>query len=244
MSFPPQGTITRAELNSVEADLAVHLASLNPHLAESLPFLIKGGTFLILPTNAGWTVSKSGSGGTEEGVASQKLWTGNTASSKGMLYSNFTGFSPGASYSKVNWDKKLYFIFRYSRSGADAEAIARVQMKETNAEGALAAKGIGIRADDLALTGESYGTELGEVDLGVALTSGRDQQILIIHDPSVPKIEWYVDGVLEGTQSTAAKIPNGVAGTTSRFVHSIINGVTGGVFAYSLIFHPKLWQER
>ncbi len=55
---------------------------------------------------------------------------------------------------------------------------------------------------------------------------------------------WYVDGVLEGTQSTAANIPSGLGGATGYLVASIINGAVGGVDAGLWLFHPKVWQDR
>lgn len=227
------------------AAIVTHKDAPDAHVAELLPTLLKGANTLHIPTNAGWTTSHTESGGGEQLPTYQSVWTGMTANSRGQLEARLSGFGAGVgSYTEVSWDNKLYFIFNYNRSSSDTEVVARVQMKEVNSEGALTAKGIGIRADNLSLVGESYGTELGEVDLGVTLTSGIDQQILIIHDPSVPKIEWYVDGVLKGTQSTAAKIPSGVAGATSRLLHTIINGATGGVWAISAMFHPKLWQAR
>lgn len=86
------------------------------------------------------------------------------------------------------------------------------------------------------------GTALGVVGLGVTLTTLIDVSIAVIHDPSVPKIEWYVNGVLKGTQSTAANIPSGMSGGPGTFVHSILNGPTVAVSANSQFMLPKIWQ--
>ncbi len=213
-------------------------------IPEDYPFLLSNANLLHIETATGWAASNLLSGGSSPAISRNYVNTGVVASSRGMLYiPEFLAMS-GTDYAYMSWDKKLYLIFGYSRQNSDAQVVARVQLKDVNTEGALAAKGIGIRADNYALVGESYGVALGAVDLATALTSRRPYLIIILHDPSVPKIEWYVNGVLKGTQSTANNIPSGNAGDIGRLVHSIINGVTGTVDAYSLLFQPRFWQAR
>ncbi|MDD5127041.1 MAG: hypothetical protein PHR43_02925 [Dehalococcoidales bacterium] len=225
--------------------LEAHENSLSPHVAESLPLLFKKGNLLHVPVNGGWTASHAGSGTGTQNPADQYLATGTSASSRGMMYCFLFGFDGGAAvgFGRLNWDKRLYLIFNYCRYQAESETVARFQLKEASAEGALAAKGIGIRSDNLSMVGESYGTEPGAVDLATVLTHDQAVQVVIVHYPA-SKIEWYVNGVLKGTQATAARIPSGNAGATSALVHSVINGATGGVSAQSHIMHPRIWQER
>jgi len=211
---------------------------------EIVPIITKGGNVLHITTQAGWTASNTGTGGNGGNISYMYVLTGTTASSRGLVYALMNGFEEaGGIWSYFNYDKKLYLIFNYRRNGSDSEAVARFQLKRANTEGALADLGIGIRADNLDLIGESYGTELGEVDLGTTLATDRVSQIVIIHYPG-SKIEWYVDGTLKGTQSTAAKIPSGSSASANYLVSSIVNGVTGGVNAIQAILHPKIWQER
>jgi len=231
-----------------ETDLGIleaHEDSLSPHLMETEAVLLKGGNVFHIPTNAGWSEGVTGSGTSAQNPHYLSVNTGVTASSTARRYIDyFAGFNlVDTNWLRLNWDKKLYLVFNYRRGGSDSEAIARVQIKETAGEGALSAKGIGIRMDNLALVGESYGTALGSLDLGTALTDGVICQLAIIHYPA-SKIEWYVNGVLKGIQSTIANIPSGIGGATASLVVSIKNGATGGVNAATQFFLPKIWQAR
>jgi len=222
--YPPQGNV--------------------PILEEVIADVLWGGNLIFIPTNAGWIEGSAGGGVESHFAFAGIVQTSATASSTGLSYANVKGFNPGGShFDYFNWDKKLYLAFNYARQNSDAEVVARLQLNETGGAAVLGAKGIGFRADNLALTGESYGTELGEVNLSVTLTNNVEVQIVIIHYPA-SKIEWYVDGVLKGTQSTTAKIPSGTSGGEEYLVHSIVNGVTGGTNAGGLLMHPKIWQER
>ena len=212
---------------------------------EDLAVFLANANVLLIPILSGWTEAVTGSGVTTQDVMRQTVTTGTTASSTARRYVEARGFGVDASADwKFDFDKKTYLIFNYWRYQTDAQVIARFQLKEVTTEGALAAKGFGLRADNFALTGESYGTALGTVDLGVTITTDTYRRILIIHDPSVPKIEFYVDGVLKGTQSTAANMPSGVAGVQSYLMHSIINGLAGGTNVQSAIMQPRIWQAR
>ena len=227
-----------------------HSINLDAHLAESLSSLLQRGYLASIPTNAGWISSLAGSGAAAQNPFGNYFDTGATANSKALLYCYVSGMNIGSHQDYIDWDRKLYFLFNLMRANSDAEAVARVQIKQTNAEGALAAKGIGLRIDNLALVGESYGTALGVVDLATSL--GADYQVVqvvIVHDPGA-SIKWYIRTTaggtltLKGTQSTVANIPSGLAGAGSTLVHSIINGATGGVAARMRVLFPTLWQER
>jgi len=213
--------------------------------AEVLAALLKGVNILHIPTNAGWTGVVTGSGAvTDFGPFHQDPITGATASSSALFHCPiYVWGKVGSVQNLFPFDKKFHLIFNYARAGSVATAIARLQIKQVSTEGALAAPGIGLRVENLALYGESYGTELGSVDLSTILTSNVGVQIVILHDPSVPKIEWYVNGVLKGTQSTAAKIPTGDSAIPCSLVHSVINGATA-TSVYSLMGQPKIWQAR
>lgn len=214
--------------------------------AEVLAALLKGANILHIPTNAGWTAVVTGTGVTVQYPFLNIVTTGATVSSSAILRCYAYGFCQEAFTSdRINWNKKLYLIFNYLRKTTDTEAVGRVQLKNASALGALGVMGIGLRADNFALVGESYGTELGEVDLAVTLTTGREKQIVIVLDPSVPKIEWYVNSVLKGTQLTATKIPSGAGGAEIHIVHSINkNAATTTADAEGYVFAPKLWQAR
>lgn len=200
---------------------------------------------LPVPTVTGWTETLVGTGTTALTLTRMSVTTGVNANSSGLRYAACEGLDlTGTNYVGVNWAKKLTWIFNMLRNGSDAQVIGRIQLKHANAIGALADMGIGIRADNLALVGESYGTVLGEVDLATALTELCHYQVMIVLDPSVPSIAWYVNGVLKGTQVTANKIPSGSNTTAAYLVHSIANGAAGGTNCAQYLSQPKILQER
>lgn len=208
---------------------------------EFLAALLKGGNLLHIPTISGWGESVVGSGSSVLGVSSIMVSSGPTANSKATLAALLYGFNVGGAwYLKFNWNKRVYIVFNLVWQYDISTGIGRFQLKNTGAEGALSYRGIGIRMDNRALKGESYGTSLGVVDLAINLTQNYIHRIAIIHYPG-SKIEWYVNGVLKGTQSTLANIPSGVA-TGGYLVHSTLNGATASD-ARTHILHPKIWQE-
>jgi len=227
-------------------DFAVFNASdliVNKTPFTAMSTLLRSGNLLHVP-GLGWNTTTVGGTAVSMYIYGQDIYNDATANSSGLSTFRAYGFSEGADLFKFNWDKKTYLIFNYVRRLSDAEAVGRVQLKEAITIGALAAKGIGLRVDNLALMGESYGTELGEVNLNTTITDQYQYQIVIVHDPSVPNIKWYVNGVLKGTQSTSAKIPSGVAGTYNHFAHSLANGATGGVAVHGYLMQLKIWQAR
>ena len=206
---------------------------------ELLANLMARCSWLCLPTNAGWLEDVAGSGASDQAPPFLWVGTGITANSKALLWSSLFGVCPGVDQYAFNWDKKLYLLFSTIRNGSDAEVVARVQIKPINTEGELAGKGIGLRIDNFALVGESYGTALGTVNLGVTMADRILYQIAIIHYPG-EKIEWWVDGVLKARQTATANIPSGTV-SSSEIVKSIRNGATGGVAAYSYLCQPKIY---
>jgi hypothetical protein len=197
----------------------------------------------MIPTVAGWIISNAGSGSITYQPMRLIAQTGTTANSRGLCWTSAYGFNEGGVYQYMNWDKVLFFIFNVSRYQSDTEVIGRIQLKPGATEGSLAGKGMGLKILNGDLWGESYGTGLGEVDLGYTLNiAGQEgSQIVIALDPGT-SVKWYVNGVLKGTQSTASKIPAGTA--IGRFAFSIINGATGGTNCALSMMQSKIWQER
>ncbi len=215
----------------------------NPTLPENLAKLFKGANVLHIPTNAGWTSTVVNGGTTSMNLTYLSTADTAQANSSAMLDAICAGFNlADTSWIRINWDKRLYLVFNWRRGTSNAEAVGRFQLKQAATIGAMADEGIGIRADNLVLVGESYGASLGELDLATNLTVEVITQIAILHYPGV-KIEWYVNGVLKGTQTTAAKIPSGIGGATCSLVSSCNNGAAVTAAA-TQVFHPKIWQER
>jgi len=205
--------------------------------------LIRRGDLLHIPTGVGWTEAVVGTGVTTSGISVLSGTTGVNVNSSALRRVSLLGFTNGvANPYRLDWDKKLRLLFKLYSAGEDSECVRRLQIKEATTIGALGALGLGIRMDNFALVGESYGTEIGELALATLVVSPL-YQIEIIHYPG-SKIEWYVDDVLKGTQSTSAKIPSGDAGNTTTMMLSIKNGATGGASCSLWMMHPKIWQER
>lgn len=210
---------------------------------ERLPELHYGGTLLHIPTNAGWSTSLVGSGVVYQLPDCNWVKTAATANSTALAFTSLYGFGSTAAafYYRYDFSKKSYFTFVYALNLNDAHAVRRVQIKGAETIGAMATKGFGIRADNLTLVGESYNTALGELDLATALTVDTPVLITIIHYPATPKIEWYVNGTIKGTQSTANTIPVTADTNTSYLVHSILKGNDADDDS-SFLCQPKLWR--
>jgi hypothetical protein len=207
-----------------------------------LPDLVRQSNFIMIPTVGGWTEDNAGSGSITFQPMRLIGQTGVTPDSRGLCWTSAYGFNEGGVYQYMNWDKVLYFIFNVSRYQSDTEVVGRIQLKPGATEGPLAGKGIGLEILNGNLWGESYGTGLGEVDLGYTLNiAGQEgSQIVIALDPGA-SVKWYVNRVLKGTQSTASKIPTGTA--IGRLVFSISNGATGGTNCALSMMQSKIWQE-
>ena len=181
-----------------------------------------------------WTVTGNvvGSGVVSNRADFLRQQTGTTASSTVVSYTSIPGLLVGnATYGLVDWSKELWIFFGLRRITSEAQTIARIQIKQIETIGNLAALGLGIYIANLTLSGESYGTQRNTTSLGTTLVSSQSYQIAIHLQPSVPQIDWYVDGVLKGSETVAANIPTVAATAPDNFVVSVENGVTGGTNA-------------
>jgi len=192
-----------------------------------------------VPVNAGWTASHVNGAASQEPMRAA-LNTTVAANSRAMVYSVASFLRPSDDNGeRVDWDKKLIMGFSIRRDNTDAEVSARVQLKEANTEGDLAAKGIGILVKNLAIWGEAYDTAREEIDLSTAMTATFPYMIRIEHVPAVG-VRFYVNNILVGTST---REPSGDAGGTSYLMLSIVNGATGGVDAIWHINPIEIWQE-
>lgn len=165
---------------------------------------------ITLPTNTGLTAATSGTGTTSSIVPYFQLRSGATGGSLARLYS--TDIVCGLSQNQLfntDFGLPLRFSFLLTRITAGASAIGRVQFKTTQADGSLAARGIGIQINNYSLTGESYGSALATISLGVTLNDAETYKVEIFHYPA-RRVEWWINGVLAATQTTATAIPSGV----------------------------------
>jgi hypothetical protein len=193
-----------------------------------------------IPTNGGYSSSYLGSGGAAAEPSRLFVYTGTTASSKAQLYSTVEGLNSGDIHHEyIDWTKRLEFEFVLARVNSDAQVSARIQLKESYAEGILAERGIGVSIANYTMTGEAYGTARGTVSIGTLTDNQTTRVKIILKDGS---LEFWVNGELKGTL-TGTAVPS-VQGTASSYiVISIINGATGGVNAYLFASNLKIIQE-
>jgi len=208
---------------------------------EYLEGLLDEYRIINVPMNAGWGTSLVGSGSWSLNALYSYLYTGTTASSSILLYAWTFGLNSSTiSKHYVDWTKRLEIHFTIARYNSDPECVARFQLKESNALGALAQRGVGIEIANYLLRGEGYGTSRGTVDL-MTLTDGITYEVKIVKDGS--ELEFWVNNVLLGKLS-GAYVPN-VPGTgNSCLAVSINNGPTGGVNGEFHVGNIRIIQER
>lgn len=119
----------------------------------------------------------------------------------------------------VNWDQPLRMRFSIAVSGVDANRLAYVQLKEANALGQLAEKGIGIKLAGLVLTGHAYGTGLGTTATLATLTNGASIEVEIVLVPGLG-VFFNVDGAQIAGLMTTTQFPNGSSDTAAYVVES------------------------
>jgi hypothetical protein len=207
---------------------------------DVLDDLLKEYKVFVVPTNAGWFASNAGSGAITQVPANMQVNTGTTASSRGMAYCWGRFLNSGnLSIDYADWTKRLELRAILWRQYSDSEAVARLQIKESNVEGALAQRGIGVEVQNYAMYGEGYGTARGTV----SLTTLSDNRLIRLRIVKVgAELQFWVDEVLRG-RLTGAYVPN-VQGTAGTYlVVSIVNGPTGGVNAYLGVGDIKIIQS-
>jgi hypothetical protein len=202
--------------------------------------LLRKYKVLRIPTNTSWGTNNAGSGAVTQAPFYIQVQTGTTALSRGLASTQVHGLNPGnAAWYMIDWTKRLELHMNIERTNSDAQCVARIQLKESNAEGALAQRGIGIEIDNYAMVGEGYGTSRGTVSLG-NLTDGMPKRIKIVKTSS--ELRFWVNDVLTGTL-TGDSVPNTLATTFTYLVISIVNGSTGGVNAYMAVGNICIIQE-
>jgi len=173
-----------------------------------------------------WTTAVIGAGSTVTvGALAMLVYTGNISPGQALAFLPVVGLRPGGNPAHVDFSKRLKFSFWVMRQASNADAIAYIQLKQATAHGDLAAAGIGLRVNNMALLGESYGVARGTVALG-NLTDTSVHYIAIELDPLIPRIRFWVDGTVVGEQQTSNNIPQAVAAATYYLVIALDNGLT------------------
>ena len=196
------------------------------------------------PFGAGWVTAFTGSGA--DGSSWYRLYisTGITATSTSKLHMLVQGLDRATTnVVGVDWSKKLWIMADLARQTSVANSVAYFQLKGVSTIGDLAAKGLGVKIADLAISSESYGTARGSTTLNTTMTSTYIYHVGILLDPAVPNIKYYVNGTLQYTETTAANIPS--SGTTND-PYLVLSVDNGGTAASALLFADNitLWQKQ
>ena len=185
-------------------------------------YIARNGRNANILTGSGLTSSATGTATTQAVSNFAQLRTGATAGSVARLYSTdvISGLSQNQIFN-INFDLPLRIAFSLTRITAGGSALGRVQVKTTQADGALVAKGLGLQINNYDIFGETYGTSVDSLNVAT-LVDGQTYQVEIIHYPA-NRVEWWVNGVLKATESTLAKIPSGAA---ACYPQASLNNVT------------------
>ncbi len=183
----------------------------------------RGGRVSRPPTSTGLTAAVTGTATTQAVAPFAQLRTGATLGSVARLYSTdvLSGMSQNSIFN-IDFTTPFVMTFTVARITSGAAAVGRIQIKTVTTDGALAAKGLGLRIDNYTLVGESYGTTLGVVGLGVTMTDSQAYRIDIAIYAGV-RVEWWVNGALRGTTSTASEIPSL---SNACYLHASLANVT------------------
>lgn len=185
-------------------------------------FAEKANRGLQIPTNAGLTSAVSGTGTTASLVPYVQLRTGATGGSLARRYSidPVSGLSQNQLFN-TNFSLPFKFSFLLTRITTGGSAIGRVQFKRTQADGSLAAPGLGIQVNNYSVFGESYNSALATVNLGITLVDAETYKVEILHYPGL-RVEWWVNGVFAGEQTTLTSVPSGLG---ACYFHSSLANV-------------------
>lgn len=213
-------------------DLTVYGRRQSSIVYDDFETMLRRVQFCDVPLTAGWDATVWNSGATT--VASPRpRWmavnTGVTANSFAILSTPAWGLHPNAGqYNQINFDKRMVIVAALCRIGSNhAQAVRRLHIKAGAASADLAARGIGIKVIDYNLWGESYGTQQGLVNLSTVMGANLLYRIVIIITPG-QRIDWWVNGVNCGSQTTAAAIPTGAL-TIPLVSLQAANAAAGGV---------------
>jgi len=214
--------------------------------ANAIPVMVRRGSFPVIATH---TAANEGSAGSGTGWGAAGYYVQRTGTTPNSWQVNTIDFLllAGQPDSCFNFDKAIELSFLTLRQSSDVEAVARLfiasRVNWPIEEEDITNKGFGIEIQNYALYGVSHnGSSKYSVNLNTNLSDNEAAEIKILHYPG-EKIEWYVDGVLKGTQSNPARIPAGVR-TWTDFGWSIKNGATGGVnadFRWGLL---TIWHQK
>lgn len=155
----------------------------------------------------GWDATVAGSGTTVQDPQISRARTGTTTASAARLNIDSRGLRIGGTFDDVNWAKRHLVHFEALVSAPDANTTGRFQFKTATSNAVLGERGIGIQVVNLALTYEGY-ESARQTAAGIAFVADQQVSFDILHDPNVPIIQFYRNGALDASITTASGIPS------------------------------------
>jgi len=139
-----------------------------------------------------------------------------------------------------NYDKEAFFQLTVLRLTAEANAEAVIQIKDDpDASVPLIDEGFGIKIANMVLSGHSYGGGVASGDLTLNTTMVNNDAYLIgIHLKPTEFIKWYVNGVLQATETV--DLPAGIG--NAFFVIGYKTTGAAGADNYLYVANPMLIQ--
>ncbi len=212
--------------------------------AQILPQLSLLNRVVCIPTNVAWPSTKVNGGDIAVDPGYIDCYSSNTPNSAVSAYVQICGLNAvGETATTINWDKPLYLFVDYFRSIANAQGVAYVSLGEETTGNSLTHKGIGIVIENLAVSSDSYGVGHGGASLTTTLGDAKGVGICIFHDPRVPSITWYVNGVAKYIETTAANIPSGNSTGTVYLRNRVYNGANA-TDCKSILSNIRILQIR
>ena len=208
-----------------------NIRSLNNVLAEFEMFrsVLSANRYKPVPFDTAWNATAVAGGTMALNTFQEARLRSSATINSSILYrwNPMAGYNVGAAPSYFNWSKKSSFFFSISKTATDTQAVSRVQFKETNSTtiAVLAERGVGLQLDNLALTGEAYGTSRGTVDLSTTMTAGQVSRIEIRLTST--GVEFFVNNVSKGSITTAGQFPTVIATAECDGFLTHANGAAG-----------------
>ena len=167
-----------------------------------------------LPSQAGWTEAKSGTGAaTAQTISWDTVQHGTDNSGYALLRTQLGPIVWGVVSGVINYSKSVVFGFDIWRFQSGAGSIGRVQLKTATTEGALTEVGIGLRIADLTVTLETFKADTPVYTALGNITANYWNNIQIIHTPGV-STQVYRNGAAWGSSPAVADLPAGNSTTS------------------------------
>jgi len=167
-----------------------------------------------LPTSGGWEINTLvGSGSITLYPSLLYIKAGPSTNSSVLTLSGIHGFDTSGILN-LNWNKKTFLSTTISTiSESNSNFVSHVLLtQEKLTFGSLSQKGIGVTLENTSLKGVSYNTGLYKSEELFSLnnSTGAGVNVFIINDPSIPAVDWYINGTLKKRNNTQVPISGSV----------------------------------